>query len=81
VVIKSTLGGNLRLRVPNKMKLSNGSMLAVAYGENKNSFYQTEKTADPVVSSKAVIALPELKETLLYDMGTQKDKVYTLIAQ
>ncbi len=80
VVIKSTLGGNLRLRVPNKMKLSNGSKLAVANGENRNSFYHTEKTADPVISSKAVIAPPELKETLLYDMATQKGKVYTLVA-
>ncbi len=81
VVIKSTLGGNLRLRVPNKMKLGDGRMLAIANGENKNSFYQIDKTADPVVSSKAVIVVPELKETLLYDMSTQKGKMYTLIAQ
>jgi alpha-L-fucosidase 2 len=81
IVIKSTLGGNLRLRVPGKMKSGNGSMLEVAIGENKNPFYQTEKTADPVVSSKAVITPPELKETFLYDMATRKGKVYTLVAQ
>ncbi len=81
LVIKSALGGNLRLRVPNKMKLSNGGKLAIATGENKNPFYQIENTANPVVSSKAVITSPELKETLLYDIATQKEKIYTLIAQ
>lgn len=78
VVIRSLLGGNLRLRVPNEMKLSNGSALKKATGENKNPFYQTEKTAAPVISSKAVIVLPELKNTWLYDIPAQKGKTYSL---
>jgi alpha-L-fucosidase 2 len=81
VVIKSTLGGNLRLRVPNAMKVSTGGPLKKATGENTNPFYQTEKTAAPIVSAKASITSPELKKTLMYDLPTQGGKVYTFIAQ
>jgi alpha-L-fucosidase 2 len=79
-VIKSNIGGNLRLRVPNQMKLSSGGSLKKATGENPNSFYQNEKTAAAIVSPKASITSPELKETLLYDLPTQPGKVYTLMA-
>lgn len=79
VVIKSTIGGNLRLRVPNALKLSNGVALQKAKGENTNSFYKVEATPAPVISPKAKITLPELKETWLYDIPTQKGKVYTLV--
>jgi alpha-L-fucosidase 2 len=79
-VIKSTIGGNLRLRVPNQMKLTSVGSLKKATGENPNSFYQNEKTAAAIVSPKASITSPELKETLLYDLPTQPGKVYTLTA-
>lgn len=78
IIIKSTLGGNLRLRVPNEMKLSNNIVLKMASGVNKNPFYQTDATATPVISPKAVIASPELKKTWLYDIPTQKGKTYSL---
>ena len=79
-VIKSTLGGNLRLRVPNEMKLSNGENLKTAAGDNKNPFYQTEKTAAPVISPKAIITPPNLKQSFLYDITTQAGKIYILVA-
>ena len=78
-VIKSTLGGNLRLRLPNEMKLSNGISLKKAVGDNSNPFYQTKKIAKPIISDKATITLPDLKETFVYDLPTEKVKVYTLI--
>lgn len=77
--IKSTLGGNLRLRVPNEIKISNGSNLKIAVGENDNSFYQVDKTAAPVISPKATINPPDLKKTWLYDISTQKGKVYDFV--
>ena len=80
-VIKSTLGGNLRLRVPNEMKGNNGNELKKAKGENKNSFYQIEDTPMPVISTKATIVPPELKSTLLYDISTQRGKIYTLVSK
>jgi alpha-L-fucosidase 2 len=81
-VIKSTIGGNLRLRVPNAIKLSyNSSILKKAIGKNLNSFYQTEETPAPIVSPKAGPITPALQETLLYDLPTQPGKTYTLVAE
>jgi alpha-L-fucosidase 2 len=80
-IIRSTLGGNLRLRVPGEMKLADGTSLKEATGENSNPFYQTEKTAAPIISSKATITPPDLKKTFVYDMATTKGKTYTLITK
>ena len=81
LVVKSTLGGNLRLRVPNALKLSTGASLKVATGKNPNPFYQTEETPAPIVSAKATIKPLELKATLVYDLPTQKGLVYTFVGQ
>jgi alpha-L-fucosidase 2 len=64
-VIKSTIGGNLRLRVPNEMKKMDGGKLTTAEGVNHNLFYQTEKIAKPIISEKAKIILPVLKRTFI----------------
>ena len=79
VVIKSNLGGKLRIRVPNEMKTMNGPALKKASGENENLFYQTETIATPLVSDKAAITPPVLKETFLYDIGTQRGQLVTLV--
>lgn len=81
LVIKSTLGGNLRLRVPNTLKQLNGGILKKAVGENSNSFYQVTATPDPIISSKASIVLPDLKNTFLYDISTDAGKTYMLTIQ
>ena len=80
-VIKSNLGGNLRLRVPNAMKMNDGKKLKTAEGDNRNPFYQTEKIAEPIISNKAKITLPDLKQTWLYDISTQAGKTYTFISK
>ncbi|GAA4397732.1 glycoside hydrolase family 95 protein [Nibrella viscosa] len=81
VAIRSTLGGNLRLRVPNALKVAKGGALKTATGPNPNRFYQTDPAPTPIVSDRATIAAPSLKETRLYDLPTQAGKVYTLVAQ
>ena len=80
-VIKSTIGGNLRLRTPNAIKLSAGAGLKKASGKNTNLFYEVDETPTPVVSDKATITPLELKETIVYDLPTAAGKTYTLIAQ
>ncbi|MDX2071597.1 MAG: glycoside hydrolase family 95 protein [Haliscomenobacter sp.] len=81
LVVKSNLGGNLRLRVPNALKLSNGASMKVATGKNPNPFYQTEETPAPIISEKSTIKPLELKATMLYDVPTQKGVVYAFIGQ
>ncbi|KAA6432712.1 glycoside hydrolase family 95 protein [Dyadobacter flavalbus] len=81
VAIRSKLGGNLRLRVPNALKPVSGGTLQKASGENPNAFYKTEIAAEPVVSPKATKVQPALQETLLYDLPTQAGKVYRFVAE
>jgi alpha-L-fucosidase 2 len=78
-VIKSSIGGNLRIRVPNKMILQSGGILKAASGENANAFFQTETTLTPIVSAQAATNLPVLKETFLYDIQTSAGKTYSLV--
>lgn len=81
VVIKSTIGGNLRLRVPDPMKFATGALLPTASGKNRNSFYQVEETPTAVVSPKATLLLPQLKKTFIYDIKTEAGKSYSLVAE
>ncbi|HET6724094.1 MAG TPA: glycoside hydrolase family 95 protein, partial [Chitinophagaceae bacterium] len=78
LVIKSNLGGNLRLRVPNAIRLSSGS-LKKATGKNPNAFFVLEETPEPIISSKANITWPQLRDTRLYDITTRNDAVYTFL--
>jgi alpha-L-fucosidase 2 len=80
-VIRSTLGGNLRLRVPNAMRQSTGMALKKASGENRNPFYSVEKVAEPVVSERTAITAPVLPETVVYDLPTRRGQVITLAAE
>ncbi len=79
-VIRSTLGGNIRLRVPNEMKMANGQTLKQASGQNPNPFYQTEEGLAPVVSTEALLETKEQKPTWVYDLESVKGKTYTIIS-
>jgi len=81
VSIRSSLGGNLRLRVPNQLKFESGTVLKVASGENGNTFFQTDEVLSPVISEATHGTMPELKQTILYDISTNPGKVYTMVAQ
>ncbi|WP_127124559.1 glycoside hydrolase family 95 protein [Pseudoflavitalea rhizosphaerae] len=79
LVIRSTLGGNLRLRTPNGLKPAGRFTITPAKGENKNPFFQIIETAPAVVSPKATITAPVIRATREYDLHTQKGSVYSLI--
>ena len=79
-VIRSTLGGNLRLRAPNAMRRLKGSGLKEAKGENTNAFYYVEEVQKPVISEKARITSADLKPTFLYDLPTSAGEVSTVVA-
>jgi alpha-L-fucosidase 2 len=65
--------GKLEYRTRQIPELQKGQTMI----KNANPFYQTEETAAAIVSSKASIAPPQLKETVLYDIATQAGKTYT----
>jgi len=78
-VIRSTIGGNLRIRVPNEIKMQNGTGLKKAVGENSNSFYVTETIRQPLVSEKAVITAPAIQETFVYDVATKPGQLISIV--
>jgi alpha-L-fucosidase 2 len=81
LVIKSELGGNLRLRLPNTMKQKSGADLLDANGENPNPFYFVAETPAAIISEKATIKLLELKPTTIVDIPTKKGNVITLLSK
>ncbi|MDP4131759.1 MAG: glycoside hydrolase family 95 protein, partial [Bacteroidota bacterium] len=81
VKIKSTLGGNCRLRVAAVSGITGNIKLKPAAGNNPNPFFVVDAVKKPIISPKASLAKPELKETRLYDFETKAGSVYTLVAQ
>ncbi len=79
-VLKSGLGGNLRLRVPNEIKTDTQGLVEAA-GVNTNIFYQTNDIPKPVISEKATIASPDLRMTYTYDFPTRAGGKYIFIAK
>jgi alpha-L-fucosidase 2 len=80
LVIKSNLGGNLRLRTPNVLTLTNG-ILKTATGENPNTFYQVTTIPNPIISPKATSTKQELKNKMMVDFLTMPGKTYTLVTK
>lgn len=81
LVIKSTLGGNLRLRLPNALKQKSGADLLEAKGENPNPFYFVNETPAAILSEKANIKPLELKPTIVVDIATKKGNIITLLSK
>jgi alpha-L-fucosidase 2 len=77
LIVKSNLGGNLRLRSINPLKSSQKDQLKTAKGENTNPFFFVAETARPHISEQAKVELLTLKKTWLYDINTQAGKTYT----
>jgi alpha-L-fucosidase 2 len=81
IQIKSLLGGNCRIRVPNVLKMEDGTTLKIPEGTNPNPLFQLTDTPQPIISSKAHLKQVNLKNTQLYDFATQTGHTYTLIYQ
>lgn len=77
LVIRSLLGGNLRLRSGHKLNNASGKMLNDATGENTNPFFAVAAIAPPVISGKAKFAVHAPSDTFLYDISTTKGGTYT----
>nr|WP_315158611.1 glycoside hydrolase family 95 protein [uncultured Flavobacterium sp.] len=80
LIIKSTLGGNLRLRVPNSIKLKSGAALAIANGENSNPFYLVDVTPAAIIAKESKIKPLDIKPTFLVDIPTNKGNVISFVS-
>ncbi|WP_083414175.1 glycoside hydrolase family 95 protein [Maribacter sp. 1_2014MBL_MicDiv] len=79
-IIRSNLGGNLRVRGYDRLQDQNGNEFKVATTENVNPFYQVPQIKKPVIS----ITDPEeliLKPTFLYDIATKVGQEVMLLAK
>lgn len=73
--IRSTVGGNLRLKSKQALKTDNGSLI-ISSGENPNPFFIKYEIRKPLVDAKAEIRVAPKKHEYIYDLYTDKDGVY-----
>ena len=76
--IKSTLGGNLRLRSNTVLYGADGKALKAAEGMNTNAINQPYNMPAPIVSNPGKINAVHLPDTYLYDIPTEAGQVIEL---
>nr|WP_291529333.1 glycoside hydrolase family 95 protein [Bacteroides sp. UBA939] len=75
-VIKSTIGGNLRLRSYNSLTLQDGEMTeAKKESANANPLFVYQQIARPMISERAPLQGVKLRNVNLYDCPTQAGEV------
>lgn len=77
LVIRSTLGGNCRIR--SSVPLKGTTPLAKATGVNSNPFYQVAPIAAPIIHNKALSPQKRVAPET-YDVPTEKGKTYRFSA-
>jgi alpha-L-fucosidase 2 len=75
VVIRSRNGGNCRLRSQTPLRATG---LKTAKGENSNQLFFVPETGKPLIKKEAKLNPVVLKKTYLYDLKTEKGKVYEI---
>ena len=80
VTIKSTIGGNLRLRSATPLLKNGVTSLKTAEGDNDNPLMQPYCMPDPIVKDKSKIPATRLEDTYLYDIPTQAGEEITLVS-
>jgi len=78
-VIKSTLGGNCRIRSYSELKSDGKTKLVPASKENSNPFYSILEGKKPLISEKAKLSQPNLKASFLFDIPTKPGQEIVLI--
>jgi alpha-L-fucosidase 2 len=76
--IKSTIGGNLRLRTHSPLTL-HGAAAAQASGENQNPLFALQTVKQFIASPRATLRTPSLKPSVEYDVATEAGKTYTFL--
>jgi alpha-L-fucosidase 2 len=78
IKIKSTLGGNCRIRSYEALNLT-GSKKVNPTLPNSNSFFQVLNVQAPIISKKANVNAPSLKNIFEFDLPTKVGETYNFI--
>jgi alpha-L-fucosidase 2 len=79
-VIRSTMGGVLRIRTATSLRMENG-LKPISEGSSVlNSLMEPQHVAAPVVRDPAALKGLQLVPTNLYELETKKDGVYTILS-
>lgn len=79
LTVKSTLGGNCRLRLANDTNLKGNIVPTTAEGENANPFYQVHQIKPPLKSEKAKLQGFMLPDTKLIEFETMAGGQYDFV--
>jgi alpha-L-fucosidase 2 len=79
LVVRSTLGGTLRLRLKEALTTADGELKA-AEGESANPFFETQTAKEALIHQEGFTVNPTYPETLLGDIETQAGKSYVFSA-
>ena len=81
LTIRSTLGGNCRIRTNTPIRALEGARLEKATGVNPNPFFALPPAPKPVISPEAQLPQLSIPKSYVYDISTQKGKSYQFIAR
>jgi alpha-L-fucosidase 2 len=78
--IRSTLGGNLRLRTARSVKIAGGETAArPASGANPNAFFHVVAAGKPQIAADAPLAAIAVPPTVTVDLSTRPGGTYTFV--
>jgi alpha-L-fucosidase 2 len=77
--IRSTLGGNLRIRAANELTMKGRGEILAAEGRNTNPFYVIPEIKQPIISTLANPNTFELPDTHLFDIETVRGREYEFV--
>ncbi|AWW32782.1 glycoside hydrolase family 95 protein [Echinicola strongylocentroti] len=80
-VIRSTIGGNCRIRSFSELSLKGTGSLKIAEGTNQNLFYQVPQIENPEISAKASLAAFEVPKSHLYELSTNPGQRIVLVSK
>ncbi len=81
VTIKSTLGGNLRLRSASPLFTDSTAAMTLAEGDNSNELTRPYVMPDPIVVDPRKIPDTILPQSYLYDIPTEEGQIVHLVAE
>jgi len=79
LVVRSRLGGNLRLRVPHVLVMKDGAELTAASGDNPNPFFEVPSIKAPRISPQAQLQDPNPGASFVFDIPTEPGRAYLLV--